>query len=355
MPKGDKNMVQKHTIKIEPKPRIIQRSISYYGARFSQYLRMRRYRSVPINKFQSDNRSLASLISDSLVNLRNLGVKTIISKEKIIFEVADSKINFKKPDDIFSIYAIIELFHQSRRYGYDIFPNLEQHSLRKYFKFSHNVLETYSGIKFHLESVDPYVLTETFILKIHDNFPIAGKTVLDIGAAFGDTSLHFASEGAMVIAVEPVNFNHLVSNIELNPNLSNKIIPLKVAAGKTGILEIPVQQEFDFDGNAGIERKGTVHMQIPSKSLTEIIKEAGLESVDILKSDCKGCENEFTIADFGLIKNSVEIECSSNISTIVTKLQKAGFQVSLRHYDPTNVKPLNVGGTIIGIRNEAFE
>jgi len=75
---------------------------------------------------------------------------------------------------------------------------------------------------------------------------------LDISAAFGDTSLHFASEGAKVIAVEPVNFNHLVSNIELNPNLSNKIIPLKVAAGKTGILEVPVQQEFDFDGNTGI-------------------------------------------------------------------------------------------------------
>jgi FkbM family methyltransferase len=347
-------MINKDTIDIERKSRIVQRAISYYGVRFLQYLRMRHYTSVLTNKFQSDNLPIISLISDSLVNLRNLGVKFTISEEKKIFEVANSKIDFKKPDSIFSVYAILELFHQSRMYGYDIVSSLEQHSLKKYFTISDNVLETYSGIRFHLESIDPYVLTETFILKIHYCFPIADKTILDIGAAFGDTSLHFASEGAEVIAVEPVNFNHLVSNIELNPSLSNKIIPLKVSAGKTGILEVPVEQGYNFDGNAGIKRKGTVRMQVPSKSLMEIIKEAGLESVDILKSDCKGCENEFTITDFGLIKNFFEIECSSNISTIATKLQKAGFQVSLRHYDPAYAKPLNVGGTIIGIKGDVF-
>lgn len=351
----NKNTNNKYTINIEPKSRVVQKAISYFGDIFSRYLIMRRYRYVLINKFQSENMSVISLIYDSLINLRNLRVRVTISEEKIIFEVANSKINFKKPDNIFGIYAILELFHQIRMYGYDIFPSPKQHSLKKYFTFSDNVLETYSGIKFHLESIDPWVLTETFILKVQDSFPVSDKTILGIGASFGDTSLHFASEGAKVIAVEPVNFNHLVSNIELNPNLSNKIIPLKVAAGKTGMLEVPVQQGYNFDGNAGIERKGTVHMQVPSKSLMEIIKEAGLESVDILKSDCKGCENEFTIADFGLIKNFVEIECSSNISTIAKKLQKAGFQVSLRHYDPTYAKPLNVGGTIIGIKGDVFE
>lgn len=249
---SNKNMIKKNTIVIEPKSRIVQRAISYYGDRFSQYLRMRRYRSVLTNKFQSGNMSIISLISDSLVKLRKLGVKVTISEEKIIFEVANSRIDFNKPDNVFGVYAILELSHQIRMYGYDIVPSLEQHFLKKYFTISDNVLETYSGIRFHLESIDPYVLTETFILKIHYCFPIADKTILDISAAFGDTSLHFASEGAKVIAVEPVNFNHLVSNIELNPNLSNKIIPLKVAAGKTGILEVPVQQEFDFDGNTGI-------------------------------------------------------------------------------------------------------
>ena len=54
---------------------------------------------------------------------------------------------------------------------------------------------------------------------------------LDIGANCGAHSLHLAKEfpNSRVLAIEPTkySFNKLLNNIELNPNLKKKIIPIQ--------------------------------------------------------------------------------------------------------------------------------
>lgn len=349
-------MIQKGNIIIQHISRMVYRTIVHYKDKFIRRIRMKRFRSVLRHKLKSDNISVVSFISDSLFNLRDLGAKTTLSKEEMVFEIAGSRTVFPKPEKIWETYAILELFYQSRRYDFDIYPGLEPRFLTNYLKISDNILETYSGIKFHLGNFDPYVLIETFINGIHGNFPDVGKTILDIVEAFGYTPLYFASQGErVVIAIEPMNFDQPVSNGNLNPDLPEKIIPLRLDVGKSGVLGIIVQQKLAFDGNSGVKRKGSTQLQVPSRRLKEIIKKAGINSVDILKSDCKSCEKEFTLEDFSLVKNAIEIGCSSDFSQIVSNVHKTGFRVSLRHYDSTYAKPLNVVGKIIGIGGDTFE
>jgi FkbM family methyltransferase len=48
--------------------------------------------------------------------------------------------------------------------------------------------------------------------------------VLDVGAFVGDTALYYARRGAFVMVVEPVpgNFELMLRNLELNPDLSER-------------------------------------------------------------------------------------------------------------------------------------
>ena len=149
-----------------------------------------------------------------------------------------------------------------------------------------------------------------------------------------------------------MNFRDLISNLRINPDLANNVMPIQSAAGTDGVVGMPVIKGMNFDGNAGLKRTNTEMVKIKSETLSHIISEVGLKRIDYMKSDCKGCENAFTKADFDLINNGVEIECSSNIDVIAKRLISAGFNISIRHYDPTNLKPLDVGGTILAFRKK---
>jgi len=98
------------------------------------------------------------------------------------------------------------------------------------------IIQTNKGLKFYLESIDPLVFIETFVLKIHNiDFikSLEGKIVVDVGANFGDTALFFASLGAKVYAFEPLktNYSAMLKNIKLNEHLSDNIIPINAAIG----------------------------------------------------------------------------------------------------------------------------
>ena len=91
--------------------------------------------------------------------------------------------------------------------------------------------------------------------------------------------------------------------------------------------------------------------KISSKSTSSIIDFFGLEGIDVLKSDCKGCESQFTKKDFYRINRGIEIECADgNMRRIFELAKNEGFQIHLRHYDGTCNDSLQHSGMIVGLK-----
>lgn len=163
---------------------------------------------------------------------------------------------------------------------------------------SRKIVEVFEGIKFNLEQVG--AMTEIFIRRIHESYSkdLNGKIVVDMGASVGDTPLYFASKGATVYAVEmtKTNFESMKKNIELNPHLSDKIIPIHLAFGKDGIIEYyqDALDRVNYRGGASFVKnkygKYGKKNQVQGMSLNTFRKKYDLPSIDLLKIDCKGGE-----------------------------------------------------------------
>jgi len=153
------------------------------------------------------------------------------------------------------------------------------------------------------------------------------RHVIDIGGNVADTALDFAKNGAEVLSFEPVK--HLyklgLENIELNPQLKNKITFInKGVGGKKGILEI----------NNG-STKGYINNQdnysVEVITIKDIINNYNFEP-DILKMDCEGCEFEIVINEDLTMFKDIILEHHSkltgkNYNIIINELKKQGFKI----------------------------
>ena len=139
------------------------------------------------------------------------------------------------------------------------------------------------GVK--LKYIDPFTIAETWLYDVHFlGFDLSNWLVVDVGA--------------FVVAVEPVpsHFEAMLRNIELNPELKPRILPINAAiADKDGYVEIHYSGQLD--GEVSIyERKG-FRARVPSMRLPTLIREISRSGIDLskfkvkaLKMDCKGCE-----------------------------------------------------------------
>jgi hypothetical protein len=104
------------------------------------------------------------------------------------------------------------------------------------------VLRTPDGCLLALDSLDLIILAETWLHEIHYlGFDLSDWFVLDVGAFVGDTALYYAKRGAFVVAVEPLpnNYEMLLKNLDLNPALKPRIVPINVAiAGEDGFMDV---------------------------------------------------------------------------------------------------------------------
>jgi FkbM family methyltransferase len=155
------------------------------------------------------------------------------------------------------------------------------------------------GVKLYFDFFDPLVIAETWLYEIHFlSHDLSNWFVLDVGAYIGDTALYHAKRGAFVIAVEPLpgNYEAMLKNIELNPDLKSRIIPINVAIGPEDSYV-----EFAYSGNvcgvASMYGSGMRKVEVRSVKLSTLIKEINAKGVDLnkfkfkaLKMDCKGCE-----------------------------------------------------------------
>jgi len=220
------------------------------------------------------------------------------------------------------------------------------------------IVTTYEGINFFLQDIDPWTFTETFLLNIHES-EVKGKTVIDVGAQAGDTALYFASKGAeKVYAVEPIqtNFSALIRNLQLNPALSGKIIPIKVAVGQSGKLLLKYDPSpTGLSGNAsGFSDKGKVTEEVESYTLGDLLEKQGIPSVDVLKMDCKGCEWLLTKEDIEKVNQQIEIQWSfgnrQRVSSLLQLLQAEGFKTRIFMQNPGIDAKIDQYGTIIAER-----
>ena len=226
------------------------------------------------------------------------------------------------------------------------------------------IIETRNGIKFYMDSIHPgNTIMETFVENIHqinsdDNWE--NKTVIDIGAECGDTPLYYASMGAKVYAFEPMisHFEAMLRNIELNPTLSKQIVPVNAAMGIDGTLTFNQASLTEISGGASFvydlhDSKG-VKSKVKGYSLESILKEFNIEHVDLLKTDCKGCEfflNENALKKVERVKiEYVALDKSHRLEVLMNTLEKAGFECSIYRIDPFDSGSNKTLGHIFGIK-----
>lgn len=172
----------------------------------------------------------------------------------------------------------------------------------------------------------------------YEKLPLAEKTIIDIGACTGDTSIYFVLKGAKkVIAVEPFpkNFEILEKNIREN-QFDKSIIPILAACGSS-------KKEISIDPNQHHGMRSILHeypngMKISTITLDEIIKNFEINDA-ILKLDCEGCEYEIILNSTSAILqkfSDIQIEYHNGYKNLEEKLISSGFDVSHSIIDNIN-------------------
>ncbi len=206
------------------------------------------------------------------------------------------------------------------------------------------------GGQMYLDSIDPWTFAETFVMRIHDNWNLDAKTILDIGAEAGDTALFFASKKAIVYAVEPVHYDKLVKNLQMCSNYEIK--SARLALGTGGILRFGFDN-YIVDGSASAfnKRKYESYVEAKALPLREILSYFGLAHIDYVKADCKGGEFSITESDLKLVKLGITIEYTAENSDQLNKLTetilRSGFNFRIFNHNPLNSTGIKYHGTII--------
>lgn len=198
------------------------------------------------------------------------------------------------------------------------------------------------GIKFLNNDTIPVLLEYFYDHPYFDDKPeiytnMENRIVIDIGGNIADTSLFYAKRGATVYAFEPIPpvYDIAIKNIELNPNLKNKIYYYnKAISNKKGIINIFYQGLYGSSGATSFKNKEINEKvyEIESLTINDVIKNLNI-APDILKIDCEGCE-------YSIIKNSdvsmfndIFLEYHAKIvgisyNVLVNKLKEQGFKIN---------------------------
>lgn len=264
---------------------------------------------------------------------------------------------------------MIELFFHGMKYGANFvtdknlnLADCRDKTLRIFEENGKKIVETSQGIKFFIDSINPgNTIIETFVRDIHNTNSIRNiseKVIVDVGAECGDTPLYYANKGAKVYAFEPIpeHFDAMLRNIQLNPNLAEKIIPIKAGIGKDGTFTFYQSDSGRVGATSFVSNfHGDNAKKITAKcfSLKSALEEFNISNVDLLKMDCKGCETFLNKDDLEKI-NSVKIEYFSSFESKKTLqdmldiLESVGFDCVTYSVSPSYHQSLLHGTNIFG-------
>ena len=193
------------------------------------------------------------------------------------------------------------------RYRLVVNPQLQHQLLKEGFTLNDGIMTTPEGV--HIDVSDTrdcplYLVREVFV-KSEYNLDIARESVLiDIGMNRAAVSLRFAANENIksVYAFEPFRptFESAKRNLELNPQLSEKIHAFNVGLGrKEATLELPYQGTRTggmstthdvFKGQKNVNKE-TVVIKDAAKEIATILRESKNRYI-IIKCDCEGAEFE---------------------------------------------------------------
>jgi len=208
------------------------------------------------------------------------------------------------------------------------------------------------GILLTIDSFDPVIIAETWLYDIHFlGFDLSDWFVLDIGAFVGDTALYYARRGAFVVAVEPLpsNYETMLRNLELNPELKPRILPVNAAVGDVdGFVEF--RYDVTVDDSASTHGAGRFVTKARSARLSTLIRELESRGIDmgrfrvrVLKADCKGCEYELVNDEAIRLFDIVKIEYSGYLINktyheLKGKLEELGFRCRVWAHNELAIK-----------------
>jgi FkbM family methyltransferase len=173
---------------------------------------------------------------------------------------------------------------------------------------------------------------DTFFEETYGLLDVKGKTVVDVGASFGDTPIYFASRGAAkVYAYEPLQelFPYLKENIVAN-NFEDRIFPACMAVSNEAYVYMKPNSRWYGKSSVRRTANGTGY-RVHSEPL--------LLNADILKMDCEGCEYEAfsRIEPTSLRYREIMIEFHNGSSPLLVILSAAGYRVRIiREYARTS-------------------
>ncbi len=204
------------------------------------------------------------------------------------------------------------------------------------FEKNYAVIETASNIprvKF-IDFEDNGDLLSIFIKNEYRDFYVKDKTVIDIGANIGDSSIYFITKNAKkVIAIEPFEKNYLSlkENIGIN-NLTEKIIPIQAfCSGNETFVEISKNEKGG--GSTNYVRKSEKDVvKISTISISNILEKYKMKENIVLKIDCEGCEYDLISNTPNEILNQIDeifIEYHMGYLDIVKKLKECRFEIKL--------------------------
>ncbi|MCC7554311.1 MAG: FkbM family methyltransferase [Methanobacteriaceae archaeon] len=171
------------------------------------------------------------------------------------------------------------------------------------------------------------IFLEYFMIGYWD-INVKNRTIIDIGANVGDTSLFFAMNGAKeILGFEPVKelYEMSVKNIEINPKYKNKInLVNKGVYCKKGKLNISMDSTKNY-----IDKQDSYEVEVIT--IKEILKKYDTIP-DILKIDCEGCEFDIIEHSDLSMFNDIILEHHSNmvgkkIIYLIKKLKIQGFKI----------------------------
>lgn len=287
----------------------------------------------------------------------------------VTMNINNNKFEFSIKNPTLEESNMVELIFSATRFGADLITNDQDETLRKksfkiYNKNNKKIIETSTGIKFFVESMNPgNTIVETFVNEIHDinsKINFKDKVVIDIGAECGDTALYFAQKGATVYAIEPMkaHYKAMIHNLELNPEISKKIIPINCAIGKDEILKFYHDRNNEIGEAASFvyntHKENSIVTEVKGYTLETFLKEQNLDKVELIKIDCKGCE--FFLSNNDIDKtNIIKIEYNTkmanrNLSELLLILEKSGFTYTSYKHSIFDRASMKERGTLVGIK-----
>jgi FkbM family methyltransferase len=168
------------------------------------------------------------------------------------------------------------------------------------------------------------------------------RTIVDVGANIGAATLWFASRAPMarIVAVEPASeiVPWLVRNVEQN-NLGNRVEVMPIALGGMAGMGYLEPSSSSVSASVRLDRfEGGI--PVPIVPLYELLENAGIRELDLLKLDCEGAEFEILgSSDDAVLRRSRVIvgeyhsTSRAAVAGLMARLEEAGFRVTFAASD----------------------